>query len=246
MLSKAQNKYIRSLSQQKYRKEHNVFIAEGDKIAAEWLESSNKLQMIVCLQEWAAEHEVLITRHPEAELIVVDPNVLESVSTLQTPNKVLLVVHMPVFDMPVLNAEWGIALDGIQDPGNLGTIMRIADWYGINHIFCSPECVDMYNPKVVQSSMGAHLRVKVHYTDLLGYLSQINMPVLAAALEGENVYSLPKYPAAVLVIGNESKGISGRIMNIATTKVTIPRTGGAESLNAAVSTGILCALLKGS
>lgn len=243
MLSKAQNKYIRSLTQQKYRKEHQVFLAEGEKIAAEWLRAPGSIRMIVATQEWMDENKGLVAKHPEASQHIVTEQELASVSTLQTPNKVLLVVPLPAQATNLPYNEWTIVLDDIRDPGNMGTIIRIADWFGIRHIVCSPNCVEAYNPKVIQSAMGGHLRVTVHEAILTDYLPQCTMPVLVAALDGENVYSVNRLPAAALVIGNESKGVAPEIAALATQKVMIPRIGGAESLNAGVSAGILCALL---
>lgn len=244
MLSKAQNKYIRSLTQQKYRKEHNVFIAEGDKICREWLNSSAKVNMIVALEPWADENRALINKHSEASLHIVTEQELETITALQTPNHVLLVVPVPEANTDLQTTEWCIALDDIQDPGNMGTIIRIADWFGINHIVCSENCVDVYNPKVVQSAMGGHLRVQTHTTDLGNYLSTVKVPVYAATLNGENIYNIKSSSPLVLLIGNESKGISPSLIALATKEITIPRIGGAESLNAGISTGILCALLK--
>jgi len=243
MLSKAQNKYIRSLTQQKYRKEHNVFIAEGDKIAREWLESTASVKMIVALQDWADGCAGLIGRHKESQICIVEPHELEAVSTLQTPNQVLLVVDMPAPGEKLPENEWCIALEGIQDPGNMGTIIRIADWFGIGHVVCSPDCADVYNPKVVQAAMGGHLRVKLHETELDKFVLNAKMPAIAATLHGEDVHNMPQLGAGIIMIGNESKGLPDKLIEHARYKVTIPRKGRAESLNAAVSTGILCALL---
>lgn len=243
MLSKAQVKYIRSLALQKYRKEHNAYIAEGDKLCREWLSSSAALQYVVCLEAWAQQNQALIGRHPEAELLVAAPHELEAISQQQTPNQALIVAKLPHVPAVLPREEWCLALDTIQDPGNLGTIIRIADWFGIGHVVCSPDCADAFSPKVVQAAMGGHLRVQLHQADLLSFLDTVRMPVLAAALEGEDVYRVPRQEAAVLLIGNESKGLHPELLQRATGKVTIPRAGGAESLNAAVSAGILCALL---
>jgi TrmH family RNA methyltransferase len=243
MLSKAQNKYIRSLTQQKFRNEYNAFIAEGSKIAHEWLSSDAPVKMIIATEDWAALNHALIAAHPEAQLFIVKEHELAGISTLQTPNQVLLVVPKPVPNkIPTAN-EWYFALDNIQDPGNMGTIIRIADWFGVRHIVCSPGCVDIYNPKVVQSAMGGHLRVNIYETELAPFLSANLLPKFAAVLDGENVYNTPRHTAGILIIGNESKGISEAVAAFATKKITIPRKGGAESLNAGVSTGILCALL---
>jgi TrmH family RNA methyltransferase len=243
MLSKAQNKHIRSLTQQKFRNENKLFIAEGTKIALEWLHSSSPVNMIVALPDWVAANTAVIARHPEATVHIAKEFELLNLSSLNTPNEVLLVIPYPqTTPIPSAN-EWYIALDDIQDPGNMGTIIRIADWFGINNIVCSPGCVDVYNPKVVQSAMGGHLRVKLFESDLVQFLSAITLPKIAATLHGANVYTMHKPSAGVLIIGNESKGVSEKVMAMTTHAVTIPRKGGAESLNAGVSAGILCALL---
>lgn len=244
MLSKAQIKHIRSLSQQKYRNAEKLFIAEGDKIAREWLHSSYSIKLVVALQSWVASHLEALEHHPEAEVVIVSEDELTRVSQLHTPNKVLLVVHALQEQAAPPGNEWTIVLDGLQDPGNMGSIIRIADWFGIGHIVSAPNTVDAYHPKVIQAAMGSHLRVKFYETDLSEYLASLQMPVLAATLEGENIYEAKQFPAAALIIGNEGKGIGEKIINLASHRVTIPRIGGAESLNAAVSTGILCALLK--
>ena len=243
MLSKAQNKYIRSLTQQKFRNEYKVFIAEGEKIALEWLNSGTQIQMVITTAEWERQYHAKIATHPEAELHIVKDSELAAISTLQTPNHVMLVIRMPAPKNAPVKNEWYLALDDIQDPGNMGTLIRIADWFGISNVICSPGCVDVYNPKVVQSAMGGHLRVNIYEADLPTFLSACTLPVIAATLNGENVYNMKRLDAAVLIIGNESKGISEKVSLMATIKATIPRKGGAESLNAGVSAGILCALL---
>lgn len=244
MLSKAQSKHIRSLTQQKFRNEHQQFIAEGTKIAEEWLRSKHKILKVLATKEWIIENRLYLNAHPEAELVEVTEQELTTISALQTPNNVLLVVACPaIVASPVADNKWYMALDNIQDPGNMGTLLRIADWYGIEHVLCNEKCVDIYNPKVVQSAMGAHTRVVVNYSDLTATLLQLKMPVYAAVLGGANVYECTRSESGVLVIGNESKGISEAVTALATHRVAIPRKGGAESLNAAVSAGILCALL---
>lgn len=243
MLSKAQIKYIRSLTQQKYRKEHNVFIAEGDKIAGEWLSSNAPVQHIVALQAWAEKNQQLINRHPEAQLFIVSEHMLESVSALQTPHQVLLVAEMIEYGQDLPTEEWMIALDDIQDPGNMGTIIRIADWFGIPNIVCSPRCVDVYNPKVVQAAMGGHLRVSFFEAELESFIASAKVPVLAATLNGTSVYEFTSFTEAILLIGNESKGLLPSLEKLASHRIAIPKSGGAESLNAAVSTGILCSHL---
>lgn len=243
MLSKTQSKYIRSLEMQKFRKECAAFIAEGDKIASEWLADTNvQIQYIAALPGWAEQHKALIARHPEATVLIVTEAELEQISCLKTPNQVLLVVAIAEATAPVVDG-WCLALDGIRDPGNMGTILRIADWFGIRYIACSPDCVDVYSPKVVQSGMGAHLRTRIFETDLPAFIEQSPLPAIAAVLEGTSIYTFPRPESGILIIGNESKGISEVLQQLAQHKVTIPRYGGAESLNAGVSAGILCALL---
>jgi len=245
MLSKAQNKYIRSLRQQKFRQEYSCFIAEGEKIAREWLESDARIQIIVAIEDWITGADSLLQKHPEASICSVAEHELEALSGLQTPNKVLLAVHMPEKADEKQIDEWCIALDNIQDPGNMGTIIRIADWFGIKYIVCSEGTVDVYNPKVVQAAMGSHLRVNIIETKLEEFLNEVKMPVLVSAPEGEDIFKMPKQAKGVLVIGNESKGVSAGVAGVAGHIISIPRRGGAESLNAAVSAGILCAVLIG-
>ncbi len=243
MLTKAQIKYIQSVTQHKFREEEKVFLAEGAKIAAEWLASKATIRTIAALPEWVSANIRLISAHPEAELVQIDQVQLEKISTLQTPNQVVLVVEMPE-DMPLLwEPGWYLALDGIQDPGNMGTLIRIADWFGIDRIFCGEGCADVYNPKVVQSAMGGHLRVKTSKVDLSATLAASPYPVFAAMLEGTPLYQVQPAKSGILVVGNESKGISPAVAALCGQKVTIPGRGGAESLNAAVSAGILCAWL---
>lgn len=243
MLSKAQNKYIRSLSQQKYRAEHGVFVVEGDKIAREWLAESHRIQYIVATEQWLQDNVKLTAKHKDALVVSVSEQELQTISQLQKANEVLLVVYRDNDNAIFPASEWCIALDTLQDPGNMGTIIRIADWFGIQHVIATPDSVDFYNPKVIQAAMGGHLRVQLHSKDILQFITQSDMPVYAAALDGDNIYNLKDVKPGVIVIGNESKGISAAVMQQATTKVTIPRIGGAESLNAAVSAGIICALL---
>lgn len=245
MLSNAQSKYIRSLTQQKYRKQNNVFLAEGDKIAKEWLMSPQGVQMIVSTQDWADAHAKEIAAHPEAELCIVSEQELEKVSALQTAHKALLVVHTPEKTAPLPSSGWNIAVYQLQDPGNMGTIIRIADWFGINNVIASPDSVDFYNPKVVQAAMGGHLRVNLITTELIPFVQQTSLPTFAATLGGNNIYEVEKSNEGIILIGNESKGLPQELINLSIHKITIPRLGGAESLNAGVSAGIITALLAG-
>lgn len=245
MLSNAQSKYIRSLSQQKYRKQYRVFPAEGDKIAREWLASDIEVHMIVATAPWLEKNARLVSRHPSAEVCTVTDGELERVSTLQTPNQVLLVVSMPEAKNHLPTQGWCIATQQMQDPGNMGTIIRIADWFGIGHVVASPDSVDFYNPKVVQAAMGGHLRVQLHTVELQTFFRQTELPILAATIDGESIYSVDNPGEGIILIGNESKGLPADLLQYATQLVTIPKKGGAESLNAAVSAGILAAFFAG-
>jgi TrmH family RNA methyltransferase len=193
------------------------------------------------LKEWIDEHENAVKGIDVSEISEAE---LGKISQLATPNQVVAVVQK--FAVPVTGAKNRITLvlDTLQDPGNLGTIIRIADWFGISHIVCSPGSADLYNPKVVQSTMGSLTRVNVLYTDLLTWLEkQQGVPVYAASLDGQDVSSMKKITEGILLIGNESKGISDELLNRADKKITITGKGRAESLNAAVATGIILSYL---
>lgn len=243
MLTKLKIKYIQSLGHKKFRDEEGVFIAEGPKLVAELLqECPDRITELYALPEWVAQ---MPAGGPEP--VAIQAQELERISQLATPNQVLAVVKQ--FDTPDAAPARGqlvLALDTIQDPGNLGTIIRIADWFGISRIVCSRDCADCYNPKVVQSTMGSISRVDILYTDLEKWLAQEGQPVIyAAALEGQAVNLTGHVKEGVLVIGNESKGISPAVVEKITRRITIPRIGRAESLNAAVATGILLSHMRG-
>ncbi|MBL7759049.1 MAG: RNA methyltransferase [Chitinophagaceae bacterium] len=241
MLTKSQIKYIQSLGHKKHRDAEKLFLAEGPKIVGEWLQEPGlRLQTIYATQQWIEQQRQIMVPVQE-----VTNDELAKISQLQTPNQVLAVVHQqePPATLTA-NSSLVLALDTIQDPGNLGTIIRIADWFGVNAIVCSRECADIYNPKVVQSAMGSLARVRILYADLVEWIeSQPGCRVYAAALEGQDAGKMGVLKSGVLVIGNESKGISGPVMSMVNVRITIPRKGKAESLNAAVATGILLSKL---
>lgn len=247
MLSKAQVKYIQSFSQKKFRDAEGAFIIEGPKLVVEWLrERSQDVRTVYALPEWVEEERALLQRSGVA-VQTLEPHELEKISQLSTPNNVAAVVRKPHWPAePALDKGCTLYLDDIQDPGNMGTILRTADWFGIAQVVCSPATVDVFNSKVVQSTMGSLMRVRVHYAEpdeLLDLAKGI--PIWAAALDGEEIGHLKAPKAFVLVIGNESKGIRPSLLARADKKVTIPRIGGAESLNASVATGILLARFVG-
>ncbi len=239
MLVKQKIKYIQTLGQKKFRDQEGLFIAEGPKLVNELLEEDAiTVKEVYALKEWVNNNPLL-----PANIIIteVSEQELEKISLLTTPNQVVAIVQQ--FDTGnIITAKDQItlALDTVQDPGNLGTIIRIADWFGIKQIVCSLDSADIYNLKVVQSTMGSIARVKIIYTDLKEWLGmQENISIYAASLQGDNIAGIKKINEGIIVIGNESKGISEEIMKLATIRITIPAKGKAESLNAAVATGII-------
>lgn len=243
MLSKSKIKYIQTLGQKKFREEEGVFIAEGPKIVTELLaEKQANIIAVYALEEWVAEHTKLVG---STEIITITAIELEKISQLKTPNTVVAIVQQFSTDENVLAKDKiTLALDDIQDPGNLGTIIRIADWFGVQQIVCSNNSADMYNSKVVQSTMGSIARVKIVYTDLEQWLQQQKgIRIYATALEGTDIGTMEKINEGIIVFGNESKGISPEIFAACTDKITIPKKGKAESLNAGVAAGIVVAQL---
>lgn len=235
MVSKNELKYIQSLCHKKNRQEEALFIAEGQKIIDELLQSNFVIRKIYALQEWIDKNEITTI-----DTVAITEHELQKISALQTPHQVLAVVEQKKqLVKPLLKNKLSIVLDGIQDPGNLGTIIRIADWFGIDQIICSEDTVEMYNPKVIQSTMGSFVRVNIWYDELDIFLKTITIPVFGALLEGESIYSLNKPAEGLLIIGNEGKGISNDVLKYISHPITIPKRGGAESLNAAVATGII-------
>mgnify|MGYP003575593126 FL=1 len=244
MLNKSEVKYIQSLSQKKFRDEEGVYLIEGPKIVGEALSSPQpQVKKVYALKEWLVSNEELC-KNIECEAVAGFE--LERISQLKTPNQVLAIVALPgVEHFKFAKDQPGLVLDGIQDPGNLGTIIRIADWFGIYQVICSKDCADAYNPKVVQSTMGSIFRVKLLYTDLGKWLdSNRDLAFYGAALDGIPLKNIPAISNGLVVIGNESKGIRPEVMSRVTQKITIEKWGAAESLNAAVATGIILSHLR--
>lgn len=235
MLSKNELKYIQSLYHKKSRDDQKVFIAEGPKLAEEVIKSGIAIKKIYALSGWLQKNrglKVPVTEISESEL--------SRISNLQTAHEVVVIVEQsfPVNE-PEFKGHLTLALDGIQDPGNMGTIIRIADWFGIKQIVCSSDSVDVYNPKVVQASMGSIVRTSCWYKDFSVWQPPSDTAVFGALLNGKNIYSVPEVREGLLVIGNESKGIREPMLSKITYPVTIPKVGGAESLNAAVATAVI-------
>ena len=244
MLIKSQAKYIQSLSQKKLRDQEGVFVAEGVKLVGELLQAGNvQLQQLFAVKEWIDNHSHLSL----SNVVEITAQELSRLSALATPNEVIAVFKKPLFDSE-LQPENNITLmlDGIQDPGNMGTIIRCADWFGIKGMVCSSECADAFNPKVVQATMGSISRVQVIYEDLNQFIQKHRaVKLYATTLDGNDVTSQAPIKEGIILIGNESKGIQKSLIDLAAHRITIPRKGNAESLNAAVATGIILShLLK--
>jgi TrmH family RNA methyltransferase len=239
MLAKSKLKYIQTLGQKKFRQLERCFIAEGPKTVADLLNTRREyINEIFAVPQWIKENRRLILPTPCTE---ISEQELEKISQLSTPNQVLAVIKQ--FEesrfLPV-KGKITLALDAIRDPGNLGTIIRIADWFGLEQVVCSHDSADVYNPKTVQATMGSIARVYVHYTNLDEWLAaQNDIRIYAAMLEGQDITGMKKLHEGIILIGNESTGIRPALLQKANVMVTIPKKGNAESLNAAVATGII-------
>ena len=247
MLSKPTIKYIQSLQHKKFRDEYNCFVAEGPKVVRELLLSAAfSCKAIYALKDWADNIDAETKKAASAKLEIIDEVALSRIAAYTTPNQVVAVFEkkapIPEFE---LKKQITLVLDGIQDPGNLGTIIRTADWFGIHNIVCSAHTADMYNSKVVQSTMASLGRVNLIYTDIEKWLKDHqSVNIMATTLEGKPVHKLEKRNEAILIMGNEANGISDDVLKLANEKITIQGYGEAESLNAAVATGIVLFSLK--
>ncbi|MDR0224150.1 MAG: RNA methyltransferase [Myroides odoratus] len=234
MVTKNQIKRIKSLHQKKYRKEHQLFIAEGIKVIQELLQSSFVLDHLYVTNE-------MDFGVPAHQVTRVSADDLKKMSALTTTPNCLAVFHC-LASKTIDFSDWVVALDDIRDPGNLGTIIRLCDWFGISHIVCSSETVDCYNPKVIQATMGSVSRVNIVYTDLVELLQTAEVPLYGTFLGGENIYEMKEVKPGVIVMGNEANGISAEIEALISRKITIPRFGNlqqTESLNVAMATSIV-------
>lgn len=244
-LSKNAIKYISSLQIKKFRTNYNKFIVEGEKIVGELIQQDVfVIEKIYALPEWLENNQLRNSYTFPVEAI--SETELNKISALKTPNKVLAVVEMPATaNIPTVLVDCALYLDGIQDPGNFGAILRIADWFGIRHVFCSPETADLFNPKVIQATMGAFLRVSVQVITLAELLQhQPQIQVYGALLNGQDVFQIQFQKPTLIVIGNEGNGIAAGNLPLIQHPITISpgMGGGAESLNAAVATGIIAAI----
>lgn len=243
MISKATIKKIHALDMRKFRRNERLFVAEGPKLVDE-LCATMKPVYIAALPEWISENAKIVSG---TEYDIVTPDELQRASLQKNPQQVIALFPIPEhrFCTEQMKNELVLMLDGVQDPGNLGTIARIADWFGIRNIICSAETADIYNPKAVQATMGALARVKFHYTDLLQLLSQYDGPVYGTFLDGENIYGQELSENGIIVMGNEGKGISQGVGEMINRRLYIPNypigTQTTESLNVAIATSIVCA-----
>ena len=239
MVSKNQIKLISSLHQKKYRIAHQLFIAEGVKGINELLQSNFELEhLYVTIDEFKSVSTTQKTVISDADL--------KKISALTTPNTCLAVFKIPK-EKPVLNKGLIVALDTIRDPGNMGTILRLCDWFGINQVVCSKETVDLYNPKVVQATMGSIARVNVNYLNLKDFLETTSLPIYGTFMDGEDLYNSEITNEGIIILGNEANGISKEVEELVTKRITIPRFGNlqqTESLNVATATAIVLSEFK--
>ncbi|MEJ6979318.1 RNA methyltransferase [Pedobacter sp. P351] len=244
MLSKSQISFVNALHQKKHRKEQGLFIAEGSKSIIEFVQSDYIVTTIFHTPEAAPK---LYNLSQKVKLQEVTSSELKKISTLTTPHDALALIQIPERTIPQQESFKGkfvLVLDGIQDPGNLGTIIRTADWFGFADIICSSDTVDAYNPKVVQASMGSLSRIHIYYQDLSTFLSDVNMKIYGALLEGNSLFETTFGEEGYIILGNEGNGISENVKTLIHNVVTIPRYGEAESLNVAISAAIICSEIK--
>jgi TrmH family RNA methyltransferase len=237
MLSKNEVKYIQSLSQKKQRQEEGLFLVEGAKAVAEVLQENWPIQALYAVPEWQAHQD------PKLPVRTITAAEMSKITQLKTPSPVLAILPIPAQSSLPAAQDWVMALDGIQDPGNLGTLIRIADWFGIQHLVYSFHTADPFQPKAIQATMGSFVRVACHQLDLASFLATHQAPVYGAVLDGKNVFDLHPVQPGVLLLGNEGNGIDPLLLSWVTHPLTIPRKGGAESLNVAVAGGILVSQL---
>ena len=238
MVSKNQLKLIKSLHQKKYRNQYGLFFVEGLKTVKEFLNSDFRLEHLLVTNEMKSAIE-------DDRVQLISKNDFKKISALQTPNGVLGVFQIPKAK-PVSEANWIVALDAIRDPGNLGTVIRLCDWFGISHLICSPTTVDCYNPKVLQATMGSMARVNIIYEDLKAFMEDSQLSVFGAYMDGDSIYEAGLPEKGILVMGNEANGISTVVEKNIDYRISIPQFGNTttESLNVATATGILLSEIR--
>jgi TrmH family RNA methyltransferase len=243
MLSKSQISLLTSLQHKKFRREHGLFMVEGYKSITEFIDSDYHIHTIYHTPDITPK---LLKLSQKINFQEISLNDLQKISALKNPADAIATVNIPQWgglNYTTLKNKFSLVLDGVQDPGNMGTIIRTADWFDITNIICSEDTVDAYNPKVVQATMGSLARVNVTYTNLAGLISAAKLPVFGALLNGENIYSTNFGTEGLIIMGNEGNGIRPDIQALVTKAITIPRIGKAESLNVAIATAICCSEL---
>lgn len=245
MLSKQVTKIVQNLEKKKFREKYNLFKVEGEKLVGELLRSSLKIHTLIAFPAWLEQNKKALA---SVNTIEADEREMHGISNFQSLPEVVALAEIPAYSYQKEEVvdSLSLVLNGIQDPGNLGTILRVADWFGIRHIFCDDNCAGVYNPKCVQASMGAIFRVRTFYTDLpvlLNGLKQEGLPVFGTFLDGNNIYTTELDTRGLIVMGNEGQGISAEIEALTSRKLTIPSfahgTESTESLNVGVATGII-------
>lgn len=239
MLSNLRKKEIISLKQKKYRQRYRQFVVEGEKSVLELCQSSYSIQEILITQ---TQFDKIGDKLPSSKVLIISNKDSDQLSALETSPGVMAVSNFKesTIENVIFENKFTLMLDSISDPGNLGTIIRIADWYGIENVICSPNCVDLYNPKTIASTMGSFTRINCIYTDLEPVLKNCKVPSFACVMNGELIQTVVKPNHGIIIIGNEANGIHSEIEKLATSKITIPKIGMAESLNAAIATAIVC------
>ncbi len=231
VISKKSIKIIKSLHFKKYRDKHNLFLVEGEKCIDELIKSNYDIQSIYCTKK-------IIHKYSSYEINEISEDDLAKISSQVKPNNILAIVKTQYNKIKFFEGIT-LILDGINNPGNLGTIIRTCDWFGVKNIVCSNNTVDVYNPKVVQSTMGSIFRVNIFYTDLVRYLDKVEYPIYAATLDGVNL-SRQKFPANLhLILGNESNGINDSLLELVDKKIKIEKQGKAESLNVSIASAVV-------
>jgi TrmH family RNA methyltransferase len=244
MISKRNSKFINSLHIKKYRNQHQAFSVEGEKNICEVLNSDFTIQQIFLTEEAYKEIKPLV-HSKEIEVEICTVTELEKASFFQSNNFGIAVVDQTKHEkISLVRGKQYLALENVKDPGNLGTILRGADWYGVTDVICSENCVDVYNPKVIASTMGSFIRIRVHYVDLDEFLNTTELPIYGAVLGGKVIHEMNKLAPGILIMGNESKGMSEQMKAKCDELLMIPSFGGAESLNVAMATTVLLDNLK--
>ncbi len=240
MLSKSQISLIKSLRVKNDRILNGLFLVEGHKSINEF---TNSFYQVEAIYHTASFNPNVLNLSQKINLFEISNNEMDKISSLKTPQQILALIKIPKI-IPLNNItfkqSFTLVMDNIQDPGNMGTIIRIADWFGIKNIICSNDSVDVYNPKVVQASMGSLSRINVYYEDIVNFLSSINLPIFGALLKGQNIYQTNFGNEGLIVLGNEGNGMRSSVEALITNAITIPRIGSAESLNVGIATAVFC------